>query len=70
MKTFSPALRLGLSLLISGIGVFPYMASVAQAQVNPALLGAVQGQGQGQQVGGIGGLGGIGSAGGLRPVRG
>ena len=55
MKTFSPALRLGLSLLISGFGVFPFMASVAQAQVNPAMLSAVQGQGQ-QAGGGMGSI--------------
>ncbi len=58
MKTFSPALRLGLSLLISGFGVFPYMASVAQAQGNAALLAAVQGQVQ-QAGGGMGGMGSI-----------
>jgi protein involved in polysaccharide export with SLBB domain len=39
MKTFSPALRLGFSLLISGFGVFPYFACVAQAQGNAALIG-------------------------------
>jgi protein involved in polysaccharide export with SLBB domain len=58
MKTFSPALRLGLSLLISGFGVFPYFACVAQAQGNAALLGAVQGQGQ-QAGGATAGLGSI-----------
>ena len=63
MKTFSPALRLGLSLVISGFGVFLFMASVAQAQVNSALLGAVQGQGQqaGGGVGSMGSTGGFGS---------
>ena len=64
MNSFSFARRLGLLLIVSGFGVLPYLANMAQAQVNPALLGAIQNQ-QAGGMGGMGGIGGMGSAGSL-----